>query len=176
MLILVIHNPFLFASSFLAFVLMILIVVILMIVSQTEKTDFKPRKTTELEFDSYFFFFFSYFSICICICRNTKIAERRIRSAREEDLRCIKASFPGKDKSVFINTFGEKSFINGMQMGDGLVDRSQERIQSWLLLLLIIMTNAIEASGRTRSEEEFLFACVRGDNDLIPEFADALAG
>lgn len=91
-------------------------------------------------------------------------------------MRCIKASFPGEDENVVIDTFGEKRIIDGMQMGDGLVNRSKKRIQSWLLLLLIIMTNAIEASGRTRSEEEFLFTCVRGGNDLIPEFADALAG
>lgn len=95
----------------------------------------------------------------------------------EEKLRCIKASFPGEDENLVIDTFGEKSFINGMQMGDGLVDRSQERIQSWLLLLLLtVIMNAIEAAGRTRDEEEFLFACVGGGNDLIPEFADALAG
>lgn len=65
-------------------------------------------------------------------------------------------------------------------MGDGLVNLSQKRIQSWslllLLLLLIMIINAIEASSRTRSEEEFLFACVRGSNDLIPESADTLAG
>lgn len=95
-------------------------------------------------------------------------------------MRSIKPSFPGEDKSVVIDTFGEKRIIDGMQMGDGLIHLSEERIQSWLLLLLLLLLtvimNAIEAAGRTRDEEEFLFACVRGGNDLIPEFADALAG
>lgn len=92
-------------------------------------------------------------------------------------MRCIKASFPGEDKSVVIDTFGEKRIIDGMQIGDGFIHLSEERIQSWLLLLLLtVIMNAIEAAGMTRDEEEFLFACVRGGNDLIPEFADALAG